>query len=288
MGTGSIGILIAAICLVSTATPFIRWASPAPAATVAALRVLLAAAVLLLVGRDAFARFVALPARDRLLIVLSGLLFGAHLGVWIASLYFTSTAASVALVATSPVFAALLGAVVGDRVGRREWLGIAVAGGGCAVLAGGDWRAGGDALVGDALALFGAATVAGYLVIGRRLRSAIPLAPYLAMVNLVGGVGLLLVALAIGAPLTGLPAHSYAAIACSALVASLGGHTLLNIAVRRTPTHLVTLASLGEPIGASLLTWAFFAEEPAVHAVIGGAIILAGIAVGFAGRRRAD
>jgi drug/metabolite transporter (DMT)-like permease len=282
-----VAILVLAILMVSTATPFIRWAAPAPAASVAALRVLLAAAVLLVVGRDAFARFAALGARDRALVVVSGVLFGAHLGVWIASLYFTSTAASVALVATSPVFAALLGAVVGDRVGRREWFGIAIAAAGCAVLAGGDWRAGGDAIIGDALALLGAATVAGYLVIGRRLRAAMPLAPYLALVNLVAGVGLLLVALAIDAPLAGLPVHSYAAIACSAIVASLGGHTLLNVAVRRTPTHLVTLASLGEPIGASLLTWAFFAEEPAAHAALGGAIVLAGIALGFAGRTRA-
>ena len=270
--------------MVSTATPFIRWAAPAPAATVAALRVLLAAAVLLVVGRGALARFMALPGRDRALIVMSGILFGVHLGVWIASLYFTSTAASVALVATSPVFAALLGATIGDRVGRREWIGIAIAGAGCAVLAGGDWRAGGDAIIGDALALLGAVTVAGYLVIGRRLRATLPLAQYLAIVNLVAGVGLLAVALATGARLRGLPIHSYVAIAGAAIVASLGGHTLLNVAVRRTPTHLVTLASLGEPVGASLLTWALFSEQPSLHAAIGGAIVLGGIALGFVRR----
>ena len=114
-----------------------------------------------------------------------------------------------------------------------------------------------------------------------------PLAPYLALVNLIGGAGLLVAAVIAGAPLLGLPTHSYLAIAGGALVASLGGHTLLNVAVRRTPTHLVALAILGEPIGASLLTWAFFAEVPAVHAVVGGAIVLGGIAVGFAGRRSA-
>lgn len=280
----SIGILAIAICLVSTATPFIRWAAPAPAATVAALRVLLAAAVLLVIGRGALARFAGLARRDQLLIVASGLLFGAHLGVWIASLYFTSTAASVALVATSPVFAALLGRAIGDRVGGREWVGIAIAAAGCAVLAGGDWRAGGDAIIGDALALLGAVTVAGYLVIGRRMRATLPLAQYLAIVNLVGGVALLVAALVTGAQLRGLPPHSYVAIAGACVVASLGGHTLLNVAVRRTPTHLVTLASLGEPIGASLLTWALFSEQPSLHAALGGAIVLAGIAVGFVRR----
>jgi len=205
--------------------------------------------------------------------------------VWIASLELTSTAASVALVATSPIFAALLGALIGDGVGRREWFGIAIAAVGCTVLAGGDWRAGGDALVGDVLALLGAATAAAYLVIGRRMRLAMPLAPYLALVNLIGAVGLIAAAVIAGAPVTGLPPHSYLAIALGAVVASLGGHTLLNVAVRRTPTPLVALAGLGEPIGASLLTWAFFAERPALHAALGGGIVLVGIGFGFAGRR---
>jgi drug/metabolite transporter (DMT)-like permease len=282
---GSLGILLIAIVCISTAAPFIRWAAPAPAATIAALLVAIAAAVLLVIGRDAFARFFALGRADRLRIVGAGVLFGAHLGVWIASLSFTSTAASVALVATNPVFAALLGALIGDRVGRREWVGIGIAAAGCAVLAGGDWRAGGDAIFGDLLALLGAVTAAGYLVIGRRMRAALPLAPYLALVNLIGGAGLLVVAIIAGAPLLGLPDHSYLAIALGALIASLGGHTLLNVAVRRTPTHLVALAILGEPIGASVLTWAWFGEQPALHAVIGGGVVLVGIGLGFAGRR---
>jgi drug/metabolite transporter (DMT)-like permease len=279
-------LLTAAIIAVSTGAPFIRWAEPAPAIAIAALRVSIAALVLLVIGRDAISRFRALAPRERGFVVGAGLLLGAHFGTWVASLQLTSTAASVALVATNPIFAALLGRAIGDRVGRREWLGIAIAAAGCTVLAGGDWRAGGDALLGDALAIAGAAAAAGYLVIGRRLRDTIPLFPYLAMVNLIAAAGLVIAALIAGAPLAELPDHSYAAIAGSALVASVGGHTLLNLAVRRIPTHLVGLAILCEPIGASLLTWALFAEQPAIHAAIGGAIIQLGMAFGFTGRPR--
>jgi drug/metabolite transporter (DMT)-like permease len=185
----------------------------------------------------------------------------------------------------NPVFAALFGAIVGDRVARREWFGIAVAAAGCATLAGGDWQAGGDALIGDALALLGAATAAGYLVVGRRLRGSMPLFSYLALVNAVAGVALLAAAVVLGARFVGLPWWSWAAIGLSAVVPSLLGHTLLNHAVRRTPTHLVALAILGEPVGASLMTWAFFAEAPPVHAAAGGAVVLAGIGLGFASRR---
>jgi drug/metabolite transporter (DMT)-like permease len=201
-------------------------------------------------------------------------------------MYFTSTAASVALVAMNPVFAALLGLRLGDPVGRREWLGIAIAAAGCIVLAGGDWGDGGEALIGDGLAVIGAATAAAYLVVGRRLRVGLPLTSYLALVNGVAGASLLAAAAFTGAPAFGHRGHVYVAIAASAVVPSLIGHTLLNAAVRHTPTHLVALAILGEPLGASLLTWAFFAETPPVHAAIGGSIILAGIAIGFVGRNR--
>ena len=280
--------LVLAILALATSAPLIRWAAPADAMTVAAGRVGFAAILLGLVAATrggVVAPLRALPATERGLVVVAGLLLGVHFGVWITSLYFTSTAASVALVAMNPVFAALFGALVGDRVARREWIGIAIAAAGCATLAGGDWQAGGDALIGDALALVGAATAAGYLVVGRRLRGSMPLFSYLALVNAVAGAALLGAALALGARFSGLPWWSWAAIGLSAFIPSLLGHSLLNHAVRRTPTHLVALAILGEPVGASLMTWAFFAETPPLHAAAGGAVVLAGIAVGFARTR---
>jgi drug/metabolite transporter (DMT)-like permease len=155
------------------------------------------------------------------------------------------------------------------------------------VLAGGDWSAGGDALIGDGLALIGAASAAAYLVVGRRLRTALPLLPYLGAVNAIAAIVLLGAALVLGTELAAIPAQSVLACACAAIVASVIGHSLLNAAVRITPTHLVALAVLGEPIGSSLITWSAFGEQPPIHAAIGGAIVLAGIAVGFVRRRAA-
>jgi drug/metabolite transporter (DMT)-like permease len=276
--------LVLAICAISTGAPFAHWARPAPAVWVAALRVAFASVLLLATGWREIGGLARIAPRDRPLVALSGVLLAAHFGTWIASLSFTSTAASVALVCTNPMFAAGFGTLLGDRVTRRELLGIGVAGAGCAVLAGGDWRAGGDALIGDGLALLGAATAAAYLVVGRRLRSAAPLLPYLGAVNAIAAATLVVTAVALGAPLARLPAHSYVACAGSAVFASLIGHSLLNAAVRTTPTHLVALAVLGEPVGSSLITWLAFGEQPPAHAALGGAIIVAGIAVGFVRR----
>jgi len=273
-----------AIVAISTGAPFARWAAPAPAIAIAALRVGLAAVLLFSVGWREIGELRQIAPKNRKLVVLSGLLLGVHFGSWIASLSFTSTAASVALVCTNPIFAALFGTLLGDRVSRREIGGIAIAAVGCAVLAGGDWSAGGDALIGDALALVGAASAAAYLVVGRRLREAVPLLPYLGCVNAIAAVGLAVTAVMLGIDFVDLPQHTYLASIGAAMIASLVGHSLLNAAVRTTPTHLVALAVLGEPIGSSLITWVAFGEEPPIHAALGGAVVLAGIAVGFVRR----
>jgi drug/metabolite transporter (DMT)-like permease len=276
-------VLVLGILAVSTSAPLVHWAAPAPPLLVAATRVSLAAAVLCaFAGRD-LVRILRLSRREKTFVLLSGLLLGAHFGVWIASLYYTSTAASVALVATQPVFAGLLAWVfLGERIARREVIGIAIAALGCGLLAGGDLLvAPGAALFGDALAIGGAITAAGYFTIGRRLRSAVPLAAYMAAVNAIAAVVLVAAAAIADTPVRGFASSVYAAMALCALVPSLIGHTLLNWTVRRVRVHLVALAILGEPLGASLLTWIFFAEAPPSHAALGGLVILLGIGVGF-------
>jgi drug/metabolite transporter (DMT)-like permease len=270
---------------VSTGAPWARWAAPAPPLAIGALRTGFASILLFIAGWRDTGKLLALPARDKRLVLASGALLGVHFGSWIASLSFTSTAASVALVATNPMFAALFGTLLGDRVTRRELMGIGIAAVGCAVLAGGDWQAGGDALIGDGLALIGAASAAAYLVVGRRLRESVPLFPYLGAVNAIAALGLVVALLATGADVAQIPDRAILACAGAAVVASFVGHSLLNAAVRVTPTHLVALAILGEPIGSSMITWVAFGEEPPIHAAFGGAIVIAGIAVGFVRKR---
>ncbi|MBA3501904.1 MAG: EamA family transporter, partial [Deltaproteobacteria bacterium] len=120
---------------------------------------------------------------------------------------------------------------------------------------------------------------------GRRLRESVPLLPYLGAVNLIAAVALGVVAVATGVDFGALDGRAYAGCAGAAIIASFVGHSLLNAAVRVTPTHLVALAILGEPIGSSLITWVWFGEQPPVHAAIGGAVVLVGIAFGFVRRR---
>src|SRR5690606_10604668 len=102
---------------------------------------------------------------------MAGVFLAAHFATWIASVHLTSVAASVALVATQPVWVALFAmAALRESPTAAQWIGIAVAVPGAALIGWGDQGGGSNALLGDALALAGAVLVAAYYVIGRGLR----------------------------------------------------------------------------------------------------------------------
>lgn len=273
--------LAAATLLVSTGGPLARAAAPMAPLAISAARTAVAGLVLGVVGAGQLRELGTLSRADKLRMVAAGLFLGAHFGTWIASLSFTSMTASVALVSTAPAFAALGARLIGDRVARREWLGIAVAAVGCTVLAGGDWRTGGRALIGDALALTGAVTCAGYLLIGRQLRARVPMTPYLAVVNTVAALALIASCLATATPLAPPGMQAAIAVLCAGAITSAGGHTLINYVVRIIPTHLVALAALGETLVSSLIAWLAFGEVPPWYAAIGALLVVIGIGVGF-------
>ncbi|HHN93971.1 MAG TPA: EamA family transporter, partial [Anaerolineae bacterium] len=55
------------------------------------------------------------------------------------------------------------------------------------------------------------------------------------------------------------------------------GHSSLNWALRYLSATYVTVATLGEPVGSTLLAWWLLGERPSIWAVVGGALILAGV-----------
>jgi hypothetical protein len=71
------------------------------------------------------------------------------------------------------------------------------------------------------------------------------------------------------------------------------GHTGVNYALRFLPAYVANLALLGEPIGATLLAWWLpgIRERPTVQLLVGGSLVLLGIAMGTTRRvqgNRAD
>lgn len=288
------GGLFAGVVAVSWAAIFIRL-TDAPALSIAAWRLTFAA---LPVAGFALIRhrqeLLGLTGRQWLLLASSGVALALHFATWIASLELTTVASSVALVTTQPLWVALLAwTALGEPVSRLGALAILIATAGGLVIGGADIAVSGEALIGDLLALLGALFAALYFVVGRRVRPAITLATYVAVVYSVAALVLLPAAALSGAPLTGFAPSSWLMLAAMALVSQLIGHSLLNWALRYSTASFVSVTILGEPVLSTALAIPILGEYPGPVRVAGGAVILLGVYLAVRdeseqSRRRAD
>lgn len=272
--------LVAAVVCISFGSILVRLAA-APPLAVAFYRVFLAAALLAPFALIVLLRhWPRLQARDRLLLLVSGLSLAVHFATWITSLSYTSVASSVLLVNTTPLFTLGFSRLfLGERVPRVVSGAILLAMLGAGLIAAGDWAAGADSLFGDALAMVGAVTLSGYHIVGRGLRDALPLGAYVLAVWSGAAASLALFATASRVPLLGYPGRTLAVLLALAVVPTLAGHGLVNRALRALPAPTVSLFLLGEPVGATLLALAVFGEMPTPWTLAGGAVVLAALAL---------
>jgi drug/metabolite transporter (DMT)-like permease len=270
-------LLGVAVVAVSTAAPLIRGAD-APALAVAFWRNAGALPVLVLVARWADPGGLSrLRGRDRRLAAVAGLFLAGHFAAWVPSLSFTTVASSVALVATQPVWAALIARWRGELVAVRAWWGIGLALAGVVVLSGIDLRIGVRPLVGDLLALAGGMLAAAYVTVGADARRTVPTSVYAAVCYGVAAAALAAVCLAGRQPLAGYDAHTWAVLVAIMVGPQLLGHTLINRVLRTTSTTVVSVAILFEIVGAAVIAWLAFDEVPPASAVPAGVLIAAGV-----------
>ena len=271
------------VLAVSAAAILIRLAE-APAIAVAFWRCALGAALLLppaLMRRERFPR-----GRDLYVGVTSGVALGAHFGFWISSLDHTSVAASVVLVSTQPVFVAILAYLLfGERTSPLSIAGILAALAGTAVIAGDD-SVGSAALLGNALALVGAVTIAIYVLIGRSSRTGgIGVLPYSVVVYSAAALALLPVGLLFEVRLWGYSGETWLWLWAITLGPQIMGHTVFNWALRYVEASVISGTILAEPVVSALLAWLILSEKPGVATVVGGAVVLSGLFLLLRGRR---
>jgi len=263
------------VLAVSAAAIFIRLAE-APAVAIAFWRCALGAAVLLppaIVRRDKFPR-----GRTLYVGMASGVALGAHFGFWISSLDYTSVAASVVLVSTQPVFVAILAYMLfGERTSPLSFAGILVALAGTAVIAG-DGSVGSAAILGNALALVGAVTVAVYVLIGRSSRTGgVGVLPYSIVVYSAAALTLLPVTLLLDARLWGYSGETWFWLWAITLGPQIMGHTVFNWALRYVEASIVSGTILAEPVVSAFLAWLILSEKPGLPTILGGVVVLVGL-----------
>jgi drug/metabolite transporter (DMT)-like permease len=295
--------LLFGILAVSTASIFIRYAQGnAPSLVIAAGRLTIASLILAPIALSRYwHEYQTLTRRDLILGILSGFFLALHFATWISSLEYTTVTSSVVLVTTTPLWVALLAPIfLKERITATILIGMTLTliGGmiigisdACTIQQGlicppFSEMISADSFLGNFLALSGAWMAAGYLLIGRSLRSQLSLIPYIFLVYGIAAIVLIVIMLGAGQTLIGYDLDLYLWLAALAIFPQLIGHSTFNWALGYLPAALVSVTLLGEPIGTIALAYFLLNESPSILKLIGGGLILIGIYV--TSRRRAN
>ena len=278
--TRDLGVLVVALLAVSTSGPLIA-ATAVPALAIAFWRNAMASVVLapvVLLRRRAELR--ALDRRERGLALLAGLLLALHFATWIPALSYTSVASATALVATQPVWSALIAKLRGEPVGARVWTGIAVAIAGALLLTGADLQVSSRALFGDGLAVVGGAFAAMYMTAGSEVRRSVTTTTYTALCYTTTALVLLVVCLVGGQSLHGYADVDWVKLIALTAGAQLLGHSLFNVVLKTTSPTVVSLSILFEIPGAALIAALFVkGQHVPLLAVPAAALLVTGLAL---------
>jgi drug/metabolite transporter (DMT)-like permease len=287
-------VLAIGVLIVSTASIMIRLAQGAGASSlsIAAGRLGLAAAILtplalLRVGSE----IRALSKRDVAFGMASGAFLAVHFASWISSLEYTSVASSAALVATNPLWVGLASLFIFRE--RLSWgtivgIGLTLVGTVLIGLSDSGNSSFPNPLLGNGLALLGAATMSAYMLIGRNLRRRLSVLAYIWLVYSTAAVILVLWAVLSGQQLFGYPPIVYLLLLGLAVGPQLLGHTSFNWALSSLSATFVALSILAEPVGSALLALIVFQERFAQLQLVGFVVILFGIGLAAVGERGAQ
>jgi drug/metabolite transporter (DMT)-like permease len=278
--TRDLGLMAVALLAVSTSGPLIA-ATAAPALAIAFWRNAMGGAVLLpiAIARNR-AELRGLSSRERRLALLAGLLLALHFATWIPAISYTSVASATALVATQPVWSALLGRIRGDQVSAQVWLGIAVALCGAVLLTGADLQVSGKALLGDGLAVLGGVFAAAYMTAGSQVRRSVSTTTYTAVCYSTTALLLLVTCLVGRQQLAGYEGRDWLKLVALTGGAQLLGHSVFNVVLRTTSPTVVSLSILFEIPGAAVIA-AIFVKGQHVPwlAVPSAALLVTGLAI---------
>ena len=231
-----------------------------------------------LVGVAAALRRLVWPSGRLLRLTLSGILLAAHWITFFESIKYASVAVALAVLYLGPIAAAILaGPLLGERVGRRLWVALAVAAAGT-LLVTQPWTDQADDVVttrGVVMALMSAALLAALLLVGK------PVAKQLG--GLTMAIGELTVASIVLLPATYEAVTTFGEywlnfVILGALFTGLAGFVYWE-AMSRLPMAAVSVIMYLEPASAVVWAAAFLDEIPNPTAWAGVGMVIAGGAI---------
>lgn len=274
-------MIVVGILGISMSAIFVKY-STAPSVVTAAYRLLWTVILMtpVVLGKKSVRReLFRTDRRTVLLSAVSGLFLAIHFVVWFESLNHTSVASSTTIVCTEVIWVALgFCLFMKGRLSRQAICAIAVTLLGSVLIAFADSSSGGSHLYGDILSLIAAIAVAVYTLIGREVRKGASTTVYTYIVYSACAAVLLVMCLVqkqslfaygISAPVVGF---------LLAVFSTILGHSIFSWCLKFFSPAFVSASKLCEPVAAAAMAAVLFSEKPALLQMLGGALIIGGVA----------
>jgi drug/metabolite transporter (DMT)-like permease len=277
--------LAAGIACIGWSAIFVRWTEiPGPAS--AFYRMLIPSALLSITWLVPSRGATPVNARAFAIITVGGLFFALDLAFYNTAILRTTAANATLFGNYSPVVVGLLTWLVFRRKPSVSfWMGLLLALVGTAGIVWSDLAAHVGFGAGDVMALAAAAFFAVYLMVTEQVRSTISTLVFLRLAMVTSTVFLLLINLGMGVSLRVPSAHSWLALLALGLITQLGGYLALTYAMGHLPATVTSVSLLLQIPLTAVLAALLLGEKLNTPQILGGLLVLAGVAL--ANRRSA-
>ena len=267
------------ILSLSFSAMFVRW-SHAPGPVTAFYRLFLSVFLLLPFFVPKLKTNPSIRTRMVLFPLLAGVFTACDLGLWTASLSYTTASNATLLGNTSPLWVALgTWLILKQRLSSGFWRGLTIALLGAALIMGTDFIMHPRFGVGDAMALFTGFFYGGYFLVTEKSRTFFDPVSHIWFVGIGASISLFVINMLIGNSLSGFDTNTWLIFLATALVSQLVGYMSLAYALGHLPASVVSPTMILQPVVTTLLAIPLLGEIPGIWQGIGGAIALVGIYV---------
>jgi drug/metabolite transporter (DMT)-like permease len=271
-------VLGCGILSLSFSAMFVRWAV-APGTMTAFYRLAIAGVILLpLVSIRGTRHPTGLTRATIIFPLLAGVFSALDLGIWSASLAYTTAANATIIGNSAPLWVALASLLFfGRHFSRDFWFGLGLALLGAGLVVGSDFLRHPRLGIGDLMALLASLFYAGFYLVTERGRKYIDALPYTWLVAVSASLCLLVANFAMGNPFHGFTPQTWMVFLTAALVSQIIGYFSVTYSLGHLPASVVSPTMIGQPIMTTILAIPLLGEIPEPIQALGGAIALAGI-----------
>lgn len=273
--------LLVGVLAVSFSSILIKW-SDAPASILGMYRLLFTVFLFLpfLPWRKMKILFKNSTVKEWLMLVVSGVFLGLHFLFWMESFSHTTVASAMILTALEPVFV-VIGAyfLFKEKTSKVGTISILIAVSGSMIIASGDIGVSKTALYGDLLSVLGTVAVSVHMLAGQDLCRKMPPIIYSFAVFLIGGLVLFVYNICTNVSLTQYDTKDWWIFLLLALIPNIFGHALFNWLLKYVGATTISMAILGEPIGAIILAYFLLGEMTTASQLVGGMIVMISVMI---------